>query len=90
MLLDSLVANIDQCFSKAKVPQFRPCKFAFRRCHMQLQRYLLCAGDQIAWKKAEPNHLQIAGNLFRNYPSLHPHQLAVFLDPIRVNNEEER
>ena len=58
--LHSLVIRTDQGFLKDEVPQFWPCLFSFRRCCMHLQSYLMRAGGQILWKKAEPNHQRIA------------------------------
>ena len=52
--LNSLVTRSDQGFLKDAVPQFWPCLFSFRRCCMHLQSYLMRAGGQNLWKKAEP------------------------------------
>ena len=57
-----------QCFLKDEVPQFWPCLFSFRRCCMHLQSYLLRAGGQILWKKAEPNHQRKADDWFLQFP----------------------
>ena len=59
-----------------EIPQFLPCLFSFRRCHMHLQSYLMLAGGQILWQKAQPNHQRIAGDWFCNYQSWYNHQLA--------------
>ena len=53
---------------------------------MHLQSYLLRAGCQILWKKAEPNHQRIA--VISNRGTLI--SLAAFVDPIHVNNEKKR
>ena len=58
--LQSLATRTYQGFLKDAVPQFWPCLFSFRRCCMHLQSYFMRAGGQILWKKAEPNHQQIA------------------------------
>ena len=58
---------------------------------MHLQSYLMRAGGQILWKKAEPTHLRIADDYnfaISNRGTLI--SLAVFVDPIHVNNEKER
>ena len=36
----------------------------------------MCAGSQILWKKAEPNHQRVADNWFCNFRSWHTHQLG--------------
>ena len=77
--LHSLVIRTDQGFLKDEVPQFWPCLFSFRRCHMHLQSsqsYLMRAGGQILRKKAEPNHQRIAYDWFCNFQSWHTHQLG--------------
>ena len=58
---------------------------------MHLQSYLMRAGGQILWKKAEPNHPRIADDsnfAISNRGTLI--SLAAFVDPIHVNNEKER
>ena len=88
--LHSLVIRTDQGFLKDEVPQFWPCLFSFRRCHMHLQSYLMRAGGQILRKKAEPNHQRIADDWFCNFQSCTLISLGAFVDPIHVNNEKER
>ena len=74
--LHSLVIHTDQRFLKDEVPQIWLCLFSFRRCCMHLQSYLMRAGGQILWKKAEPNHWQIAEDWFCNFQSWLTHQLG--------------
>ena len=55
--LHSLATSTDQGFLKNVLPQFgRAClHFSLRRCHMHLKSYLMLAGGQLLWMKAEPN-----------------------------------
>ena len=76
VLLHLLVARTDQGFLKDEVPQFWQHWFSFRRCFMHLQSYFTCAGGQIVWKKAEPNHQRIADAWFCNFQSWHTLQLG--------------
>ena len=55
-----LPKKIQNFLALGALPKFWPCLFSFRRCHMHLQSYLMRAGGQILWKKAEPNHQRIA------------------------------
>ena len=48
----------------------------FRWCCMYLRSYLMPAGGQILWKKAEPNHQRIADDWFCNFQMWHTHQLG--------------
>ena len=57
----SLAARTNQGFLE-EVPQFWSCLFLFRLSRMHLQSYLMRAGGQIPWKKAEPNHQRIAND----------------------------
>ena len=51
--LHSLTTLTDQGFLKDEVAQFWLCLFSFWRYHKHVQNYLMRAGGQILWKKAE-------------------------------------
>ena len=75
--LHLLPTRIGQNISwKIEVPQFWPCLFLFRRCHMHLHSHLMRAGGQILWKKTEPSHQRIADDWFCNFQSWHTHKLG--------------
>ena len=56
---------------------------------MHLQSYLMRAGGQSLWKKAEPNHQGIATADFAISNRGTLISLAAFVDSIHVNNKKE-
>ena len=54
---------------------------------MHLESCLMRAEARILWKKAKPNHQQIADIAIPNRGTLI--SLAAFIDPIHVNNEKK-
>ena len=76
MLLHSFLTRTYHSFLKDEGPQFWPCLFSSRRCHVHLQSYFTHAGGQILRKKAKPIHKRIADDWFCNSQLWHTHQLG--------------